>query len=236
MNEQIPLRHRLKMILGQTTWPYAIYIKIRNSKKRYPCARTALTVEGYPRSANTFSLYLARELFEGELVSSHIHNISSIKAGIRIKAPCVVLIRDGLESVVSLAQKDGVSSDDRQVLAAYMAQWIQMYEYVEAELEQIALVDFRQLVSMPERFLQLLAHLSGRTLSIDHALKMVASARAKMEAKEAGKAEQGSSLPREERNVQKAVYVEAVQSLESSEYARKLYERLSKEAVDLNHV
>lgn len=226
MSDTIPIKHRVKMLLGRSTWPYALYIKCRNSSKRYPCSETALTIEGYPRSANTFSIYLARELFKGQLVSSHIHNISSIRAGIRVNAPCVVLFRDGLESVVSLAQKDGVEPGDRAVLEGYLEQWIQMYQFVLQHCEELTLVHFKDLVSDPEGFVCLLAQLKGIILSREDAAQYVATARSKMELKESQKAEQGSSLPREKREREKVAFREAVSSLKSVGDASRVYQAL----------
>jgi hypothetical protein len=236
MNETIPYKHRLKLWLGQSDRLYSQYVKLRNPDKRFPQADTYLTIEGFPRSANTFSIYLARELFPESLISSHIHNIASIKAGLRINAPCLILILDGVESVVSLAQKNGIEPSNTKILAGYMQQWILMYTFVEKHIDQLPLVDFRQLVRMPEKFVCLMAKLRSKTISMDEAATIVSSARAKMEAKEANKPEQGSSLPKKERDGQRAAHFEAVRALKSSQVAKEMFQSLSEKSLDLNNV
>lgn len=235
-NLRIPIRQRTKLWLGQTEQLYPLYLKWRNPKKRFPCRNTFLTIEGFPRSANTFSLYLAREVFPGKLISSHIHNIASIKSGLRLEVPCIVLIRDGIESVVSLAQKDGVQPEEAHVLAGYLTEWLQMYNFVNERIENLTVVNFRQLVEMPQRFISLMANLKGESITLEAASKMVVAALSKMEAKEDTKAKQGSSLPRKERDMKKAAYIEVIESLEASQAARYLFESLSKKAINLKDV
>lgn len=111
-----------------------------------------------------------------------------------------------------------------------------MYNFVNERIENLTVVNFRQLVEMPERFISLMANLKGESITLEAASKMVVAALSKMEAKEDTKAKQGSSLPRKERDMKKAAYIEVIESLEASQAARYLFESLSKKAINLKDV
>jgi len=235
MNDlKIPVRQRAKMWLGQTKRLYPLYLKWRNPRKRFPCGETFLTIEGFPRSANTFSWYLAREVFPGKLISSHIHNISSIKAGMRLGRPCAIVFRAPLESVVSLAQKDNVSPQNDAALSGYLFEWCKMHEFVLEHLDDLWLVEFSQAVGDPAAYARLLGQICGENLDYRSATAIAAESRRKMDDKEGSKPERGSSLPREERQNEKKAYFASVESLSVAPRAVALYERLREERVDLS--
>jgi len=232
----VPLRHRLKMGLGQSRTLYPVYLKLRNPGKRFPCRETFLTIEGLDRSANTFAWYLARETFPGKLISSHVHNISSIKAGLRTPEPCIILMRNGLDAVVSIAQMYGNRCDDLMVLNGYLQQWLSMYRFVARHLDELVLVEFQQLVSMPVEFVRLMASLKAMRLDGGLAVSVVESAQAKIRLREKDKADLASSLPREERQAAKASLKHSVEQLPAAAEANELYRWLGEQKADLREL
>ncbi len=65
--------------------------------------RTDLVMDGFPRSANTYSR-AAFDLTNQRRVSSHLHSPRAIEQGMRLGIPCIVLARDPRDAVASLLQ------------------------------------------------------------------------------------------------------------------------------------
>jgi len=130
----------IKNYLTSSEWFYGFCLQVRNPKKRLPNKRTAIVIEGSPRSANTFSYCLAKELCPAGDIASHTHRIASIKAAIRLDLPCVVLVRNPVDAVTSWAQKRRFSSTDTQTLRCCIYEWIWLYRFVERNLDHVTLV------------------------------------------------------------------------------------------------
>ena len=86
--------------------------------------RTALVIEGMPRSGNTF----ARHAFDlaqpsAVVVSSHVHTPSAVVAAVHRDIPVLVLIRRPLDAVLSLI----VAAPHVRISAA-IDEWIHHYE------------------------------------------------------------------------------------------------------------
>lgn len=229
----IPLRQRLKMWMGETEKLYPIYMKWKYPANQFPCKDTYMTIEGFPRSANTFSRYLARETFPKRSISSHIHNISSIKATLRLRVPCVVIFRDPIQSVVSLAQQSGTTSDDLNSIEGYFQEWCRMYEFVLKHSNEVSLVEFTNVVGDPAAFVCHLMSIIGEEIDYESACSIAEASLAKMYAKEGSKAVHQGSLPNEERQIQKDAYFVSATAVPASRHALSLFDRLKKVMVSI---
>ncbi len=67
-------------------------------------ARTELVLDGYPRSANTYSRFAFDHVNPGRHISSHTHTPSTVMRGVRRGLPCIVLLRDPRDAGPSLLQ------------------------------------------------------------------------------------------------------------------------------------
>lgn len=72
-----------------------------------PGKGTDCHMTGFPRTANTYTRHLVRSLYPNRDVVTHIHTIASLRRAIKYSIPLVVIFRNPLDSVVSLALKGG---------------------------------------------------------------------------------------------------------------------------------
>jgi len=66
--------------------------------------RTRITIEGYPRSANTYAVYAFKHVNELQWneIGHHLHVQAQVLRSIKYKIPVILLIRHPLEAVRSL--------------------------------------------------------------------------------------------------------------------------------------
>ena len=102
----------------------------------FPFLGTDLLVEGYPRSANTYLLCALKWSDPQYKYASHMHGCGSIEFAARHGIPMVILIREPLRAVVSLAIREGFRLD-------YCFEWyLKYYKCVVAHRSSLVLADF----------------------------------------------------------------------------------------------
>ena len=75
----------------------------------YICSDTTdIIIEGYPRSANTYSVAYFQLLNPYSNISRHKHDIGHILMGVKKQLPVIVLIREPLDAIVSLVIREGI--------------------------------------------------------------------------------------------------------------------------------
>jgi hypothetical protein len=104
--------------------------------------RTRLLVDGYPRSANTWTSFAFQELVGHGQVASHLHSSQSIRTAARLGVPCVLLVRDPDEAVASALTFDTAV----QVKTAFRA-YARYYEVAGKAADKVVVVDFATAVS-----------------------------------------------------------------------------------------
>jgi len=100
---------------------------------------TELVIEGFQRSGNTFAT-VAFNLAQTRPVklAHHLHAPAQIRMAVKLGVPCLVLIRDPIDTAVSqMIYESGV--DARQALWS----WIWFYRHVEASCDAVLIADFR---------------------------------------------------------------------------------------------
>ncbi|MBW1741771.1 MAG: hypothetical protein JRJ42_11720 [Deltaproteobacteria bacterium] len=102
---------------------------------------TELVIEGYPRSANTFAV-VAFELAQGRPVSiaHHLHLPLNVVLAAKRNLPCLVLIRDPDEAVLSLTVgflKTGIRQALREYVRFYKRIKPYREHYVVASFEEV---------------------------------------------------------------------------------------------------
>jgi hypothetical protein len=118
-----------------------VYLKSRPEYRVFlPTSATAIAIEGFPRSANTY----AREAFKFANpsvgpVSSHLHTPRAIELAVKHGVPSIVLIRDPAFAVTSMIQFAG-DVDVRRTLNGYC----RFYKRVKPLLAHVVLADFAQ--------------------------------------------------------------------------------------------
>ena len=136
------LRNAIKHFLGR--YPslfYPAFKLLGSSRLQEECLlneRSKLVIEGFPRSANTFSV-VAFRYAQGEDVemAHHLHVECQIISGVQRKIPVIALIRAPDDAVRSLLIREkNISSDEA------FKRYFQFYSAVKKVRSQIVLADF----------------------------------------------------------------------------------------------
>ena len=97
---RMQLSTRPALYLPIARWHY------RGVEDRVVCPDTELVIDGFQRSANTFAS-IAFEISQPRPRSTahHLHAASQIVAAARMHIPCILLVRDPVDAVISHLQR-----------------------------------------------------------------------------------------------------------------------------------
>jgi hypothetical protein len=123
--------------LSVNPWIFLPLSKIRPSLRGYddpPRAvshRTEIVIEGFPRSANTFTVVAFRLAQQREVeIAHHLHAAAQIKRATNLKLPVIVLIREPSDAILSVAVKDQVIPIS-WALRSYIRFYSTIFPYLE---------------------------------------------------------------------------------------------------------
>lgn len=81
------------------------YMKMRSAYGQYRVqADTALAIDGFPRSANTYALFAAEDTLGRGPVKGHTHSAATLKRAVLLNVPALLLVREPRAVVSSLVQ------------------------------------------------------------------------------------------------------------------------------------
>lgn len=102
---------------------------------------TDICIDGYPRSANSFSVRMFRQANPDLNISHHTHSVANLKKALECKIPTIALIRNPEQAIVSsvIAHKNG--NIDEEIL-----RYISIYSWVESNLDKLVIADFEKLI------------------------------------------------------------------------------------------
>jgi hypothetical protein len=118
---------------------------LRYAHRRHPPETiepsTEVVIEGFPRSANTFSVFAFQLAQEGPVrVAHHLHAPIQVAAGIRMQIPVIVLVRAPADAVLSLVLRNPYISI-RRALSDYATFYERVLSirggYVVAPFEEV---------------------------------------------------------------------------------------------------
>ncbi len=169
---------RTRRVLGDSPLFLPVVLRLTpTGTSRRLTDRTALVIEGFPRSANTFARHGIDVAQRSPLeVSSHVHTPSAVKAAVRRGTPCLVLVREPLPTLASLL----VASPHVSARAA-LSEWCHHYDeiwpcrhgFVVATFDQVT-TDLGAVVErVNERFDTDLAGFSGTPADVDRVLASI---------------------------------------------------------------
>lgn len=105
-------------------------------------AETALVVEGYQGSANSF-LQLALEACNpGIRIASHMHSPAHVQRALQLDVPVVVVVREPVASITSMLRRFPVLD-----VAAALRRYAVFHERLARHLEDVLIVRFEDLTS-----------------------------------------------------------------------------------------
>jgi len=98
-------RFRVRQYTARYPWMfYTLYQLSPGNRKLMVTRNTRITIEGYPRSANTYAVYAFKHVnaIRWNEIAHHLHVQAQIIRSIKYKIPVILLIRHPLEAVRSL--------------------------------------------------------------------------------------------------------------------------------------
>jgi hypothetical protein len=104
--------------------------------------RTQICIEGYRRSANSFSVRIFRMANDGVHVAHHTHSTANIARALRYGIPTIVLIRDPVNAIASslIAQARGDIDDE-------VYRYLKFYHWVEPRVDAVVIAEFQTAVT-----------------------------------------------------------------------------------------
>ena len=97
-------KHEIREGLGQTSRGVALVSRFAHWREELVRRDSAICIEGYPRSANTFSvaaLVVSQPGFEGH-IGRHTHLCGQVLRAVAFKVPTLVIIREPIAAACSL--------------------------------------------------------------------------------------------------------------------------------------
>lgn len=143
------LRYRLSCLLSGSPlilFPLARMYLAFSSRTQYAAPvtkKTKLVIEGFPRSGNTFAVTAFRMAQTSDVViGHHLHASAQIVAAVRCGIPCLVLVRNPRDAVLSFLVR-------APWLTARLAlqQYIHFYSQIEPMQNQYVIATFEQIIS-----------------------------------------------------------------------------------------
>ncbi len=93
----------LRYTVGCNSWLYALLYGVDSTHRSLLTNRqTQIVIEGFPRSANTFSVVLFLQANPELPIAHHLHLSAQIIKAVQLKVPAVVLIRNPKDAIASL--------------------------------------------------------------------------------------------------------------------------------------
>ena len=113
-----------------------------------------LTLEGFPRSGNTFCIAAILTMASNEVyISRHRHEIGQVVRSLKYNVPVNIIIRDPANSITSFVIRERVS------LKFALSYYHQYHSYILRKSYQISVFDFDEFVQFPEKYsLYILEH------------------------------------------------------------------------------
>jgi len=139
------IKNKIKNFLGQFPFLFFFVARFYFSKKIKQRLllnkRTSLVIEGFPRSANTFSVVAFQAAQRRSVdIAHHLHVEAQILRGVKRGLPVLVLIRPPQDAVRSLLVM--YPGDSRALLNRYF----KFYSAVEKVKNQVVIADFSEVV------------------------------------------------------------------------------------------
>ncbi|MDE2597570.1 MAG: hypothetical protein KGL44_11900 [Sphingomonadales bacterium] len=100
-------------------------------------------IEGFPRSANTFSVVAFQQAQHRPVeIAHHLHAIAQVVSGVRQGIPVIVLIRKPEDSLRSLRVMFKQRGDD-----AALKRWIRFYTAIAGMRDKVVIAEFSRVIA-----------------------------------------------------------------------------------------
>lgn len=206
---------------------YSVFIRFYLKKRlNLPDANTDCHITGYPRSANTYSHYLAKGLFPNLKFVTHVHTVASLKRAKQLGVPVMLIIRNPKDAVVSMCLKYKCSADDQEAIDGYLLDYIHYHKWILRELPVAEFSSFEEVTERGDAFAFRLARFLKQELTHEDVPKKIAEIKAAVAAREQLKDPDGSSLPQESRRARKGEFLSRVEQSQHLDESLSVYDRV----------
>lgn len=150
-------RFRVRQYTARYPWMFfSLYQLSPYNRKLMVTAKTRITIEGYPRSANTYAVYAFKHVndLQWDEIGHHLHVQAQIIRSVKYKIPVILLIRHPLEAVRSMVVRHEFVPVD-QALQDYT----RFYEDLYSLNEGFVVAKFEDVI---ERFGEIISQLNDR--------------------------------------------------------------------------
>ena len=131
----------LKRIVGQNSLLFCLFYFLVKNKYRVVNKNTQFVLEGFPRSANTFSYVALKDVHPNLNIAHHLHLPIQIILGVKRKIPVVVLIREPKDAILSLLLRDS-----RMNLDSAIRNYVSFYKIAIKFRDDIIVADFNDVI------------------------------------------------------------------------------------------
>jgi hypothetical protein len=141
---QVPRRHRAREpTLGERV--FAALGLPGNVRERLVSRSTDVCIEGFPRSANSYTVLAFRQWNPDLRVAHHMHSLFQVRRAVRLGVPTCVLVREPLGAVSStlVMDRERVSDD------ACMEGYTRFHRGVAALAHGVVICKFEEVVEDP---------------------------------------------------------------------------------------
>lgn len=131
---------KLRWWLGKHE-PTLYFILLRKDLAYLLVSKTSdIVIEGYPRSGNSFAetAFLFSQGDTQVQIASHLHLPAHVARAVRLKKPCLVLIRNPIEAIASFLAYHGGNYPVPQAIKEY----IDFYKLVYQKKDQVLVAPF----------------------------------------------------------------------------------------------
>ncbi|WP_062304502.1 hypothetical protein [Demequina subtropica] len=141
----LPPARRLKWRIGATAWGSGAIARLRRHTRGLTMRDTALVVEGFPRSGNSFFVRYLRTCDPEVRLGHHLHVVGQYARAARWDVPAVLVVRRPLDAVLSLLVADPRMDADLAV------EWWRFYhQRMLPYLDRVMVLPFEQFTQDPE--------------------------------------------------------------------------------------
>lgn len=116
---------------------------VRTFRRRLVTSSSDACIEGFPRSGNSFTVFVFAQWNPGARVANHLHIPLQVRRAVRLGVPTCVIVRQPLDVVTALALHGGQSDD------ALFTSYIRFHRRVAALRDGYVTCRFEELTDDP---------------------------------------------------------------------------------------
>ena len=206
---------------------YSVFLRFYlNKKLRLPDTDTDCHLTGFPRSANTYSHYLAKHLLPEKKFVTHVHTLASLRRARRLGVPISAIIRDPLGTTTSMCMKYKVEPTDASAIREYLYDYKHYHEWIVRHRDEVSLFRFEDVTRNSAKFVRELADVLRVELDMETLDAKLEETQTLFAEREKLKDPDGSSLPQEGRIKRKKDFECAILNNDGYAAAEGIYQHM----------